>query len=262
MFLRPVEKRQLKLRHALEQIREVAALAHLGGHVGAHLGDALIARVGLVAHQQVQLGVFLDLHAQLIQALDGGVAGEEVLGTGAEGDDLEVLHADDGAGDGVELLDHSADVPGGADGVLGDIAPEMAHAEVIRAVEHTAVGVAAAIDKVSVPLGGGHEHAGAVKVFGDEGLGRLGAEVAEEDDQGVAARGLHVFDRFEHVLLVFHRDGTFIDIAAAGFDDGLAPGDRQADGEAVAGDGNDAELDFGDVLHFCFLLSEAPGTRP
>ena len=122
-------------------------------------------------------------------------------------------------------------------------------AEVVGAVEHAAVGVAAAVDEVAVALGGGHEHAGAVEVFGDQGLGRLGAEVAEEDDQRVAAGGLDVVDGLEHVLLVLNGDGALVDVAAAGFDDRLTSGDGQADGEAVAGDGDDAELDFGNVCH-------------
>ena len=64
--LGPIQQRQLKLGHALQHIGEVAALAHLGGHVGADGGNTLVTGVGLVAHQQVQLGVLLNLHADLI----------------------------------------------------------------------------------------------------------------------------------------------------------------------------------------------------
>ena len=41
---------------------------------------------------------------------------------------------------------------------------EVAHAEVVGAVQHTAVGIAAAVDHVAVTLGGGHEHAGAILI--------------------------------------------------------------------------------------------------
>ena len=236
VLLRPVEQGQLKLRHAGQQVGEVLAFAHLLGHIVADGGDARVVRMLLIAYEQV--------------ALDGGVAGKEVLGTGTEGDDLEILHTDDRAGNGVELLDHFADILGGADGILGDVALEMAHAEVVGAVEHAAVGVAAAVDEVAVTLGGGNEHAGAVEVLGNQRLGRLGAEVAEEDNQRVDAGGLHVVDSLEHVGLVLNGDGALIDVAAAGLDDGFASRDGQADGEAVAGDRNDAEFYFRNVLHF------------
>ena len=83
--------------------------------------------MGLVGHQQVQLGIFFDLHTDLVQALDRGVAGEEVLGPGAEGDDFQLAQANQRAGDGLELADHLGDILGGAHGVLGDKSFQMAH---------------------------------------------------------------------------------------------------------------------------------------
>ena len=249
MLLRPVEQGQLKLRHALEHVGEIPAFAHLGGHVGTDLGNPLVPGVLFVAHQEIQFGVLFDLHTELIQALDRSVAGEEVLRTRTEGDDLQVLDTDDGAGDGDEVLDHLSQIFGGADRILGNIAPEVAHAEVVGTVEHAAVGVATAVDEIAVTLGGRHEHAGTVEVLRDQGLGSLGTEVAQEDDQGVAAGGLDIVNGLEHVQLVLHGDGALIQTALADLDDGLASGDGEADGEAVAGDGDDAELDFRNVLH-------------
>ena len=49
------------------------------------VGYALVARVLVVLDQQVQLGVFLDRHAQIVQRLDGGVARHKVVGARAEG---------------------------------------------------------------------------------------------------------------------------------------------------------------------------------
>ena len=79
MVLGPVEQGQLKLRHAGQQVGVIVPFAHLGGHVGADVRDARVARMLFVGNEQVKLGVFLDLNTQLIQALDGGIAGEEVL---------------------------------------------------------------------------------------------------------------------------------------------------------------------------------------
>ena len=134
----------------------------------------------------------------------------------------------------------------------------MAHTQVIRTVQHAAVGVAAAVDHVAVTLGSRHKHDGAVEVFGDQGFGSFGAEVAQEHRQGVAARGLYFFHGFEHIGLVFHRDAALIGLKAfglAGGHDVLAPLGGQGNGETVAADSHNAQADFGNVgrLHVKFL---------
>ena len=257
--LGPVQQGQLELRHPLQHVG-VDLLAHLGLHLIDDAGVACVALVGVVGDQQVQLGVLLDLDAQLVQALDWGVAGEEVLGPGAEGDDLQVRQAEDAPGDGNEFPDHLGAVLGGADGILGDVGLQVAHAQVIGAVEHAAVGVAAAVDHVAVALGSGDAHGGAVELLDKQGLGGLGAEVAQEDHQGVDAVGLHVGDGGGGVLLVLNGDGALIQPFAVLGHDVLPPLGGQRDGEAVAGYGNDAKLHFRDVLHdvfsfFMFVIS-------
>ena len=49
--------------------------------------------------EEVELGIFLDLNAQIVQLLNGRVAGEEVRGTGPERDDLQMSERIDGAGE-------------------------------------------------------------------------------------------------------------------------------------------------------------------
>ena len=246
VLLGPIQQSQLKLSHPLQQVG-VGALAHLLLHVGHHLGDALVPGMGLVGHQQIQLGVLLHFHTQLVEALDGGVAGEEVLGTGAEGDDLQVLHADDGPSNGDKLPDHVGALLGGAHGVLRQVGLQVAHTQVIGAVEHAAVGVAAAVDQIAVPLSGSHIHGGAVKLLAQDGLGGLGTEVAQEDHQGVDTVGLHVVQGLQSVGLVLHGDGALIQALAVGGDDILAALGGQGDGEAVAGHSNDAQLDLRNI---------------
>jgi len=244
----PVEQRQLKLRHALEHIGVISALAHFLLHILADGGNARIARMGLVGNEQIQLGVLLDLHAQLVQALDGRVAGKEVLRTRAEGDNLEVFDTDNGSCNGDEVRDHLGDIVGGADRVFGDVALQMPHAEVIRTVQHAAVRIAAAVDQVAVALGGCDKHARAFKILGDERFGRFRAEVSEEDDKGVAACRVDVGNGLQHIVLVFDGHGTFVHAALTGLGDIRAAHFGERSGEAVAGDGDEAELDIGDVF--------------
>ena len=178
----------------------------------------------------------------------GRVAGKEVLRTRAEGDNLEVFDTDNGSCDGDEVRDHLGNIVGGADRILGDVALQVPHTEVIRTVQHAAVGVAAAVDQVAVALGGSHEHTRAVKISGNERFRRLRAEVAEEDDKGVAACRVDVGDSLAHIGFIFDSDGTFVHAALTGLGDIRAAHFGERSGEAVAGDGDEAELDIGDVF--------------
>ena len=68
----PIQQGQFELGHAGQQVGVILALAHLGGHVGADLGDAGVVGVLFISHQQVQLGVFFHFHAQgAVAALTG-----------------------------------------------------------------------------------------------------------------------------------------------------------------------------------------------
>jgi len=246
--LSPVEQRQLKLRHALEHIGVISALAHFLLHILADGWNACIACVGFIGNKQIQLGVLLDLHTEFVQALDWCIAGEEVLRTRAEGDDLQILHTDDSSCDGNKIGDHLRDILRRADRILGDVALQVPHTEVIRTVQHTAVRIAAAVDQVAVALGGSHEHTRAVKISGNERFRRLRAEVAKEDDKGVAACRVDVGDGLEHIVLVFDGHGAFVHAALTGLGDIRAAHFGERSGEAVAGDGDEAELDIGDVF--------------
>ena len=126
----------------------------------------------------------------------------------------------------------------------------MAHTEIVGAVQHTAVRISAAIDHIAVALGCRYEHAGAVKVLGNQRFGRFGAEVAEEYGQRVAACGGDFGHGFLHVVLVLDSGLALVQVSAlggAGGRDGSAALLAQGDGKTVTADGNDAELDLGDV---------------
>ena len=123
----------------------------------------------------------------------------------------------------------------------------MAHTQVIGAVEDAAVSVAPAVDQVAVAFGGSHIHDGAVELLAQDGLGGLGAEVAQEHHQGVDAVGLHVLQGLEGVSLVLHGDGALIEALAVGGGDVFPALGGQGDGEAVPGHGDDAQLYFGDI---------------
>ena len=168
---------------------------------------------------------------------------------GTEGYDLEVLYADDRAGYRDELSDHIGAFFCGADGIIGYVGVEMAHAEVIGAVEHAAVSVAAAVDHIAVALGSGNIHNRSVEMLADKGLGGLGTEVSEKYDQRVAAVGGNVGDSLKGVGFVFNGGLAVVNAFAVCLYDGFAAGGRESDREAVSRDGNNAELHFRNIYH-------------
>ena len=250
MVLGPVQQGQLKLRHTGKQVGIVAALVHFGSHIGADVGNAGVIGVFFVENQQVELGVFLNLDAQLIQALDGSIAGKEVLRAGTEGDDLQIAHTQKRAGNRHKFRHLIGNFFGSADGVLRNIGAQMPHPQVVRAVQHTAVGIAAPVDHITVALGGSHIHTGTVKEFGKQGFGRFGAEVAQKYGQRVAARGGDLRHSLLHIDFVFHGGLRLVNgqaLGGTGGGDGGAALFAQRNGEAVTADGNNAKLDLGNV---------------
>ena len=258
----PVEEGELILRELFEDLGLLVALAELRLHVGHDFGDAGVAGVLVEGLEEVELGVFLDLHAHVVELLDRGVAGEEVHRSRAEGDDLEVLQSDEGARHGQELVDQVSAVSGVADRIFRDVRLHAAELEVVAGVEHAAERVATVThETVAGFLAGRAEHDGTVEVLGEHGLGDLRAEVAEVDAEGVAFVLLEVLEGLEHVdLALDDADGTFIDVALAvlrliGVDESAAAVDGEGFREAVAGDGHDAELDGGGIFHGILLFS-------
>ena len=261
VVLDPVEQGQFILCQAGQNTGHLVAFAQFGFHLGDLRGDAGIVCMLLVGLQQIQLGVLLNVDAQLEQGGDGGVAGEEVEGTGAEGDDLQVAQAQQGAGDGRELLDHVGALLGGADGVFRNVSLDAAELQVVRCVQHAAECVAAvAGQNADVLLSGSDVHGGAVEQFCNGGLRTLRAEIAEEHGQRVDARLLQVLVGFHDVCVnaAFDDDRALVDVVATvlqSCNDCLAAGFGQSDREAVAADCNNAHLDLRNVVHRNYLQS-------
>ena len=91
---------------------------------------------------------------------------------------------------------------------------------------------------------------GAVEVLSDQRFGRFGIEVAEKYGQGIAAGSGDFGHSLLHVLLILDGDLALVEIGAlggAGGSNRRAPLLAQRDGKAVTADGDNAQLDFGDI---------------
>ena len=216
----------------------------------------------LVGLQEVQLGVLLHVDAQLEDGRDGRVAGQEVKRTGTEGDDLQILQAQQRAGDGQEVDDLVRAVLGVAHGILGDVGLDARELEVVGSVQHAAIGVAAVTGQhAGVLLRRRDVHDGAAELLGDQGLGALGAEVAQEHDQRVDAGRLDLLIGLVHVRVDAALDDRLEldDVKVLLLElrhDGLAALFGEGDREAVAADREDAHFDLRDVVHRYLLLGK------
>ena len=242
VLLSPVKKRELELSHTLVHLRIVAAFAHFLSHVFADSRDTGIVRMCLVSYEQVKLRVLLNLNADLIETLDGSVAGEEILRSGTEGNNLKVLNTDDSASNRNELTDHLSDVVSGSNRIFRNIALEVAHSEVIRAVQHTAVSIATSVDHIAVTLGSSYEHNRAVEVLCNKSLRSLGTEVTEEYYECVALCLLNIIYGLEHIKLVLNRYGTLIEVTLVSSLDSSATLLGKSDRETVTAYGNNTEF--------------------
>ena len=90
VLLSPVKESYLILSKLGKNAGHLVALSQLLSHFGNDLFDPCIACMSIECGKQVKLGVFLYLSAQIVDSCNRCVAGKEVLGTGAKGDDLEL----------------------------------------------------------------------------------------------------------------------------------------------------------------------------
>ena len=84
--------------------------------------------------EQIQLGVFLNVHAQLEQRRDGRVAGQEILRSGAEADDFQIFDSDDGSGNGNKFFDHFCHLFGTSHRILRDVSLQIPQLKIVAGV--------------------------------------------------------------------------------------------------------------------------------
>ena len=78
MFLHPVFQRQFVLCQFRKNLRLLIALSQFLFHFSDNAGNPLILVMPMEGLEQIQLRILLDLHPQIIQLLDGGIAGKEI----------------------------------------------------------------------------------------------------------------------------------------------------------------------------------------
>jgi hypothetical protein len=92
------------------------------------------------------------------------------------------------------------------------------------------------------------KHTRPVELFGEQRLGAFRTKIAKEYEQGVASVRLQFLERLHGIVFIFDGRLHFGDLSAS-FAIGLHNGGPAAlgkiDGEAIAADGDDAELTSG-----------------
>ena len=88
VVLDPVLQCDLILRQLCQDLRLLIACAQLFFHFLYNSRNPFVSRMLIKCFKQIQLGIFLNLHAQVVKLLDRSVACQEIQRTGAEADDL------------------------------------------------------------------------------------------------------------------------------------------------------------------------------
>ena len=178
MSLCPIQQSQLKLRHTGQQFRIlITALTQLSSHICTNLGNTRVILMLFIGNQQIQLRVFLNFNAQLIQALDRCIAGEEVLRPRAESDHFQCLYTNNSAGNGQEVVDHISTLGCCAHRVFRNVSLQMTHAQIIRAVQHTTERIATTVDQITVAFSCSNIHGRTIKLLADQSLRSLRTKV-------------------------------------------------------------------------------------
>ena len=206
-----------------------------------------------ISDQQVKLGVFFNFNADIVKALDRSITCKEVLRTGTKGDNLKTGQTEYGSCDRNEVSDHISDFLSGADRILRNMSADLAHTEVVRAVEHTAVSVATSINQVFAGfLSGSSVHDRAVKTLCNQGFRGFRAEVAEEYAQSITSGFLNLIDCLQHIQFILNSSLCLVDFQAlcgACSCDSSAAAFRERDDKAVTADCNQTEFDDRNILH-------------
>ena len=250
--LNPVKQGQLILSQLLKNLRLLVACAQLSCHLSNLSGDSCITCMLVECFEQIQLGVLLDLNAQVVKLFDGSVTSKEVKRSGTKGNDLQIGKSDDGASDGNELVDHVCALLCSTNGVLRDVSLNIAKLQIVACIQHAAVCIATSVLQISLALlCSCNEDGGTIKVLCKQGLGDFGTEVSKIYAKCVTSGLLYVLKSLNHVDLALNdTNGALINVSSAiligiSLYQRLSSVNGQALGEAVTANSNDTNFYLG-----------------
>ena len=197
-----------------------------------------------IGFEKIEFGIFLQFHAQIVEAFNWRVAGQEILRSGTERDDLQILEGNKRVGDRLKFADHFSAIFGIAYGIFRNVSFEIPESEIVAGVQHAAIGVAPVVQEFLFAfLRRANQHGRSLKIFHKERFGCLRAEVAKENHERLRLVFLEIIERRFGVQLVFNNDWTFVDLAVflfVRFYYLCSSAFRKTFGKAVPGDGHDA----------------------
>ena len=124
--------------------------------------------MGLIGDQKVKLAVLLYFNTNVIESLDWSITSKEILRARSECDYLQLLQSDYGPGHRNKVHYHPCHSLTVSHRILRDVGRNIPQVQVIGAVQHSAVSVSSAVNKVIAPLFCSRcIHDRSIKVFGD-----------------------------------------------------------------------------------------------
>ena len=232
-------------------------MPQLCSHFLHHVVDTRVALMLLEGFEQVELRVLFNLHTEVVKGTNGCIAGEEVVWTRTERDDLQVAQSDDGTCDGHEVVNQFGTFSCVADGIFGDVSLRLAEFQGVAGIQHAAVCIATAVDEVFLCLlGCSAEHGGTIEIVGEHGLRNFRSEIAKVHAERVASSFLDVLQCLLHVdFALYDADGTLVDVVGTVFfyilsNKSLTAIYGQRLRETVTAHRNDSDFHLWYVIHF------------
>ena len=254
MCLCPVKQCQLELCHTWEHLRiSISGHAQLFCHIVADFLNSRIVGMCFEGDQKIQLGILFDLDAKFVKPFDRCVAGKEILWSRTKGDDLQIFQSQYSSCNRNKIFDHSRDIFCGSDRIFRNVCFDLPHAQIVRAVQHTTISIATAIDQITITFCCCHKHARSVEAFCNQCLRCFRAKVAKEYNKCIDACLPDIVHSCNHILFIFHGDFAFINITIICFYDVLSSCDRKTDREAVSADCDDPQFYLRYIFHDLLL---------
>ena len=229
----PVKKSQLVLCQFRKNGRFVVSITQFLFHICNNCRDSLVSVMFVECFEQIQFGVFFDLHTQVEQLFDRCVTCHKILRTRTEGNDFQVFQSDNGSCNRNKFFDHLSYFFRCSYRIFRDVCFQVTKLQVIACIQHTAVGVSTSLYQIiSVFFCCCNYHTRPVKIFYQQSLCSLRTEVSKIDNQGITSCFLYLFQRFLHIQLALYYSWTFVQFPFISrchcFSSGLGQCDREA----------------------------------
>ena len=207
----PVKESQFILCQFWKNGWFVVSIPQFFFHICNHCRDSFVSVMFVECFEQIQFGVFFDLHTQVEQLFDRCITSHKVLRTRTESDNFQIFQTNNGSCNRNKLFHHLSDFFRCSYRIFRDICFQIAKLQVVACIQHTAICISTSLYQiVSMLFCCRNHHTRSVKIFYQQSLCGLRTEVPKIDNQSITSCFLHLFQGFLHIQLTLYYGWTFV----------------------------------------------------